>query len=44
MKEGDREEERLNESQGFNRKQRDHLTGKGGRQKRRETDSLTRIQ
>ncbi len=38
---GDREEERLNESQGYNRKERDRLAGKGWRQRRRETDSLT---
>jgi hypothetical protein len=36
--EGDREEERLNESQAYNRKERDRLAGKGGRQRRRETE------
>jgi hypothetical protein len=29
-KDGDREEQRLNVSQGYNRKERDRLTGKGG--------------
>ncbi len=37
-KEGDREEERLNESQAYNREERDRLAGKGGRQRRRETE------
>ncbi len=37
-KEGDREEERLNESLGYNRKERDRLKGKGRRQRRRETE------
>ncbi len=37
-KEGDREEEKLTHSQGYNRKERDWLAGKGGRQRRRETE------
>ncbi len=35
--EGDRGEEKLTHSQGYNRKGRDGLTGKGGRERRRET-------
>ncbi len=38
---GEREEERLKESQGCNRKERDRLTGKGGRLAERKRDSLT---
>ncbi len=37
-KEGDREEERLIHSQGYNRKERDRLPGKRRRQRRRETE------
>ncbi len=37
-KKGDREEERLTHSKGYNRKERDRLAGKGGRQRRRETE------
>jgi hypothetical protein len=37
-KEGDREEERLTDSQEYNRKERDRLAGKGGRQRGRETE------
>jgi hypothetical protein len=35
-KEGDREEERLNESQGYNRKERDWLAGKEETEKKRD--------
>ncbi len=40
-KEGDREEERLNESQGYNRKERDRLTGKGETERTRDKETNT---
>ncbi len=40
-KEGDREEERLNDSQGFNRKERDQLAGKGETERKRDRETNT---
>jgi hypothetical protein len=38
---GDREEERLNESQGYNRKERDRLAGKGETERTRDKETYT---